>query len=217
MAIVSASAIIANMSRGWNRDPVGVAVGARSNSLSGALWTHDQDSVLEVWADPDPSHHVLSIPQITFSTEMFLDGRLAWAKPARAQTCTIVPSGQVPRAVNLSRFVVLHLYVPQSLIAVTAEELDRRPGEVEILDPACSHDGIIERIGRDVLAEMRDGQPLSRLRVDALGLDLAIQLLRRWSSVAGSPAAGLGRAKGGLAPWQLRRATAFMEDELAKT
>lgn len=51
--------ILANTARGWNRDPAGVALGTERTGVSAALWTHDVDDVQEVWADPDPTRHLL--------------------------------------------------------------------------------------------------------------------------------------------------------------
>ena len=78
---------------------------------------------------------------------------------------------------------------------------------------------MIERLGREMLAEMRDDQPLSRLRIDALGEDLVVQLLRRHSNLAGTRALVREQARGGLAPWQVRKVTdrmlALLDDNVS--
>ena len=70
--------IIANMSRGWNRNPAGVAAGTERTGMSAALWTSYHNGVQEVWANPDPKRHIVSVPQITVAAEMFLDGKSVW-------------------------------------------------------------------------------------------------------------------------------------------
>jgi hypothetical protein len=58
-------------------------------------------------------------------------------------------------------------------------------------------DPVIAGLGQAVLSEMRDPQPLSRLRIDALGQDLAIHLLSAgptWSARPGSREKRSGRA-----------------------
>ena len=64
---------------------------------------------------------------------------------------------------------------------------------------ATDLDPVIGRIGREMLAELREQQPLIRLRVDALGQDLAIRLLRGHSNLGVTRTAQASR--GGLAPW----------------
>jgi AraC-like DNA-binding protein len=211
---VSAPDILANMSRGWNRDPAGVALGTERTGVSAALWTHEIDNVQEVWAEPDPACHILTLMMTDTRLDLERDGRL-WVSGHDAERGSIqcVPVGQRPRAVTYGRFKLLHFYVPCALLADLS---GYRSGALDVIDPLYATDAIIERIGRDVLAEMREGQPLSRLRVDALGQDLAIQLLRRWSNLTGTRTMTQMPAKGGLAPWQERRTTEYLRAHLTR-
>ncbi len=215
---MSAQDILANMSRGWNRDPAGVATGTERTGVSAALWTHDREDVQEVWGEADPVRHIISIPIVTFPAEMFFDGKHAWSKPAAAQTFTIVHADRRPRAIHRGRWSVLHLYLPISLVDSLADAAAGRPaGSVELIDPACcSHDPAIERIGHEVLAEMREGRQLSQLRIDLLGQDLAIQLLRRHSNLASTRAFTRELSKGGLAPRHLQLVRDYLEDHLTE-
>jgi len=63
---------------------------------------------------------------------------------------------------------------------------------------------------------MRADLPLSNLRIDALGDEIAIQLLRKWSNLANAGAFGSDRASSGLAKWQERRAAEYLADNLAE-
>jgi AraC-like DNA-binding protein len=186
--------------------------------MSAALWTSYHNGVQEVWAEPDPERHIVSIPQTTFPAEMFLDGKPVWAKTAAAGNCAIVQAGRRPRAIHDGPYSVLHLYVPVSLLsdALAWEMLPSSAGEAELVDPECRSDLVIERIGHEVVSEMREGQFLSHLRVDALGQNLAIQLLRRWSNVSGATTGRGAQTRGGLAPWQERRAAEYLRDHLAE-
>jgi AraC family transcriptional regulator len=212
---MSAPDILANMSRGWNRDPAGVALGTERTGVSAALWTHDQDDVQEVWADPDDVHNIVAIQLSSPFAEVRFDGRVAFADQVPRGGLQIVAAGVRPFMVTRGRWQVLHLYLPQKLISDLAEA-EGPAGRPELTDPRCTADPIVQRIGREVLAEMRVDQPLSRLRIDTLGQDLAIQLLRRHSNLAGTRALSRQSARGGLAPWQVRRTTEFLAGNLAE-
>ena len=62
---------------------------------------------------------------------------------------------------------------------------------------------------------MGSSQPLSLLRIDSLGVDLAIQLVRRFANVAGTSALDYELAKGGLAAWQLKRVSDHLKADLS--
>jgi len=212
---VSAPDILANMARGWNRDPAGVSLGSERTGVSAALWTHDKEDVQEATAEPHPDQHAVCIAYSRHFVELRLDGRRVQQKMARPGEFNIIAAGVRPWAVHRGRWRTLHLYVPGSLLHdLVAEEFATAPGSIELIDPRCTHDALIERIGCEVLTEMREGQPLSRLRVDALGQELAIHLLRAHSNVVGTRALA-STTRGGLAPWQVKRVTEHLNENLA--
>jgi AraC family transcriptional regulator len=208
--------IIANMTRGWNRAPAGVASGTAGSEITTALWTHACDDVQEVWANPDPEMHLVAVTYGRFHCDKFLDGRLAFSKVLSSGLFNIVQAGARPRAVLTGRWRVLHLYLPAALLrdVVSAEDLSQHPTGLELVNPKGVYDPTVDRTAREVLAEMRDGQPLSRLRIDALGQDLAISLLRGHSNLVGT--GRLARRHGGRvdADWRIRRAMQYLDAHL---
>jgi hypothetical protein len=67
--------IVANMARGWNRNPAGVGLGSEHSGVSAALWTHDTNDVQEVTAKPDRERHVLALNFSTVEGTMKLYGQ----------------------------------------------------------------------------------------------------------------------------------------------
>ena len=199
--------IIANMERGWNRAPAVEIAGTPRTGVSAALWTHDEDDQQEVCAEPDASCHIVCVPQSNYMGEMFNDDRQVFAKAIHRGTVCIVNSGIRPRAIQRGRWSVLHLYLPKSILNLTAETgmLTSDGHGVELIDPKCVPDRFIELIGLEVLSEMRHGEPLSQLRIDALGQELSIRLLRCHSNLIGTRALARPQTQGGLAPWQVKR------------
>lgn len=209
--------ILANMTRGWNRAPAGVARGTGSSGISTALWTHACDNVQEVWANPDPDMHLVAVTYGTFHCEKFLDGRIAFSKMLSSGLFNLVQAGAKPRAVLTGKWRVLHLYLPAAWLwdFVNAEELSQHAGGLELVNPKGVYDATVDRIAREVLAEMRDGQPLSRLRIDALGQDLAICLLRSHSNLVGTGRLARHPDDRVGADWRIRRAMQYLDAHLA--
>ncbi len=205
---------IANASRGWRFEPASVACGTGVSGLSAALWTSKAAGQTEVQSDPDPNQHILATFQSTFWAELAVDDQARYRGIHRPGMVNLVQAGTRPRGVIRGPFRMLHLYVPDALIQRMATEAGHA-GVVELIDPMCAYDRTLERIGQDVLAEMPGSQPLTRLRIDALGQDLAIQLLRHHSNLADTAALSREPGKGGLAPWQVKRVTEYLEDHLA--
>ncbi len=213
---MSAAAVLANMSRGWNRDPVGVALGTDRTGISAALWTHDRDDPLEI-AGQTPPVHALSVQFTKVAhAEIRNEGRATISRALQVGACNLTRQGERTSAVIRGSLRVLQIFLPDELVrdVFEAGRLGSEYRCVELIDPGCAREPLIERIGREMLAEMQEKQHLSRLRVDALGHDLAIQLLRRWSNLAGTRALDRALEHGKLAPWQVKRAVDFLMSRL---
>jgi AraC family transcriptional regulator len=148
--------------------------------------------------------------------ETTVDGRLLHKGIVPEGSFNVVRPGERSRGVNRGRWERLHIYLPAALLRDLAAEAGAGGdgGSVELVNPVWRIDPSVLRIGREVVRELRTGPALSRLRLDALSQDLAITLLRSHSNLGGS-ARRLGRdGRGGLAPWQVRRAMAAMDARL---
>jgi AraC-like DNA-binding protein len=165
----------------------------------------------------DESRHIVSTMRSEFHGVTTHDGAPASSGRHAPGMATLVHMGRRPRAILTGRHRILHFHVPHRLLTDLLQEAELGiAGELELVDPALAMDPVIAGLGRGALSEMRNQQPLSRLRMDALGQDLAVHMLRRWSNFAGAGALSHGPAKGGLAPWQVKRATEYMEQHLAE-
>ena len=209
--------IIANMTRGWNRAPAGVATGTENSGVSTALWTHASNDVQEVWADPDPATHLIAVTYGRFHCEKYLDGRVAFSKILSSGVFNIVQAGARPRAVLTGKWRVLHFYLPAAWLRdfVNTEELSQHATGLELINPKGVYSATVDRTAREVLAEMRDDQPLSRLRMDSLTQDLAICLLRSHSNLVGTRRLARPRADRVAADWRIRRAVQYLDAHLA--
>lgn len=212
--MTEAGGIVGMMSRGWNQAPAGLVMAAQEPVARAVLWRHSPVGAEEVIAEPLPAHNILTVHQRTVRADTFLDGRHVCGPVQPRATVQLVRAGVRPRAVLSSPYELLHVYVPDASIRDVADQLGTSgaAGSVELRDPALAEDGPLFRLSLEILAEMRSDDHLSRLRVDVLTQDIAIQLVRRWSNLE------LRRApeRGGLAPWQIKRVTEYMEADIAR-
>lgn len=195
------------MTQGWNRSPASIGRGTARTGVAAALWTDEGDKVSEVGAEPDRNQHIICLQLVPFAADWYLDDQLRYSGNFRAGDMSLAPAGQRPRAIMRGRFECLHIYVPDALIRECLSALSpaQQTLSVKLVDPRCAHDATIERDGADLLAEMRGNEHFSQLRIDALGQDVAIQFLRRHSTLSKMPELDRPAALGGLAPWQVRR------------
>jgi AraC family transcriptional regulator len=104
---------------------------------------------------------------------------------------------------------VLHLYLDTALVRQAA--LEAGGDGFDLADGVCIPDPAICRIGLDLLAELQQPGFGSNLYGEALSQALAVQLLRRHSTLGRAPAAG----RDGLPAYKLRRALEYIDDNLS--
>ncbi len=162
---------------------------------------------------PPSNAHILSFilrgearHRLWFDDHAITDGVL----PDRS--VAIVPAGIRPRAVSVEPILLTHVYLPHSYLSGKAAELGwhRRAGSLEIINPDYRPDEALISLCQCLSAALPAIDTLGRLYAESLAAALALRLLQNWSNVAPSAAPCV---RGGLAPWQLRRACDMMESQ----
>lgn len=209
--------LLETITRSWKQDPEHYAQG-QTTGLSAALWSNSQNSTIEVNAHPVADQNIVCLKLASFSADYWRDGKATYSGPSTVGDVSIVTAGSQPRAVMRGKFSCLHFYVPNDFLKDTLikEGLSLSAQNLEIVDPKRIYDPIIERIGRDIICEMRSDLPLSRLRMDALGLDLAIQIIRKYSAESMTKILPGELAKGGLSPRKMRRCVDMLTADLSQ-
>lgn len=107
--------------------------------------------------------------------------------------------------------VVSHVYVSHALMARVADDMLERPvAEVRLHDLLRAQDPTLMAITDAVTQEAQGAGLGGALYVEALGVQLAVHLLRHYASVSYREP----QAKGRLSPLQLRRLQEFIEARL---
>jgi AraC family transcriptional regulator len=203
------------MAQTWGRSPTYHASGTVGTALVSALWQHGAADEPEVYADPSTDHYVVGIALRRTRMEISHDDRVVFNGTAQPGALSIVPLGARPRAVMQEDMDVLHIYLPAGLPIRLLEQSELGSGTVELVDPCLKVDATAQRIGREFLAELRQERPLSRLRVDTLGQDMAIHLIRSHSNMAHFPQSRW-RSRGELANWQVKRVEDYLMSNISE-
>jgi AraC family transcriptional regulator len=103
---------------------------------------------------------------------------------------------------------IVHIYVRNELLADLSVQ-EGGPGTAELRECLDLHDPLLNTLTQEV-ANTLGQQPRSRLHADSLGLMISMRLLKFHLDRPLS----LGVKVGGLAPWQLARATEALSDRL---
>jgi AraC-like DNA-binding protein len=123
-------------------------------------------------------------------------------------------AGRKLRAINAGPCTILHIYVPTVLVAETLMSEGSGDRDVEFVSPDSRlQDAALSRVSDQIFSELHNPAAFPRLRVDALGLTVVDALLQRHSNIAARWSA-THPERGGLAPWQLKRAQEAMLSQL---
>ena len=127
---------------------------------------------------------------------------------------TIVPAGQESSWFINGTGELLHMFMPTGLLARVADELDLRPElATELLGCLGCMDGSIAAIARTALKESVDGLDGSDMMTEALSIQLAILIIRRYSASSRQPAI----ERSALSPTIRRHLIDFVEANLDRT
>lgn len=194
------------ISASWQMAPEAVQTGMRSG-ISAAVWRQDAPWC-EVQAPPDPVGHRLAVMLETLNSRIWYDRRLHVTRKLPVGTCLVVPAGTATRGVCQDQWRVLHVFVPERFLRRTLEEAGL-PGDSGLVPLPPTPDPVLFRLANTIARNLMSPDPFARLALDATGLQVALELLRRYSS-AKLPAAGLR-----LSAAQLRRAIEFLHEHLS--
>jgi AraC family transcriptional regulator len=211
------SAIIDNMGHVWNRDPRGIALGSNRTGICAALWNSETSEIIEVTGDSYPDYHIACLQMTKADAEFLVDEKPRYDGSYVPGNVSFVHAGAQPRAIMRGRFSCMHLYIPPSLIEdITDNEIGGAAARnIALRDTVGTSSPGLLRIGQELLMEMHNGDALARLRTDALGLEAAIQILRHHSTFAPNALIAKTNARGGLAPWQIRRVVELLSADPA--
>jgi AraC family transcriptional regulator len=140
------------------------------------------------------------------------DGRRITSGHARAGETSIHDLRREPCVFVDRPFHTIQWFVPRSALDLVADEANVPYADELRHEPgAAMFDGVIRHMSMSLLPALRTGEPESRVFVDHLALAFAAHLAKAYGGMQ-----TLQRPlKGGLAPWQERRAKEMLLADLA--
>jgi AraC family transcriptional regulator len=203
--------IVATIAKAWACEPEEAASGSPVSGLH--LSRLSGRGGAEASAKADPAYHTICFPLMRYRSEFTLDQSWSRAAKVEAGQLCFVPAGRAPWGVNIGAWRSLHIYLPDKIIVDTfaADGFALDLKDLWAPAPKAFREPGIEQVCRALHAEMVAHEAFSRLRIDCLAQDLAIQLLRTQTNRPGLAAAG--PSKGGLTPRQLQRALDAMAEQ----
>lgn len=182
-----------------------------SHNDFGAMRQPPQHKGVEFYCAALPDHMV--VLHLTRATRFYggFEGRVRRLSP-KPGDIELMPAGSESRWNACGGDAdVMHLHLSPKRLSFLLGE-DGPEGKPVELIPQLSHaDGLISRLGRNCIAELRHAGLASHALLDSYALALGVHLLRQYSSVR-----KLGVAEYALAPYRLRRAKDFVEAHLAE-
>jgi AraC family transcriptional regulator len=109
-------------------------------------------------------------------------------------------------------FLLVHIS-PYLVTSVSRDVWDERGERAELIHHFTTRDADLEFLAHKLWREYQAGDVGSGIYAETLGAQLAIHLLRGYSTLAGSASAGLARSR--LQPAQLRAAMEYIEENLS--
>jgi AraC family transcriptional regulator len=145
--------------------------------------------------------------------ERTLHGRKTSGRVSAGQLAILPPDTDTRWIFDKTGDIVL-VYVSRKLLDQAVEDgVDRDPRSVEIVPRFLIRDLVLERTAHQLLGEISEPRPESRLAAEALAQDLVCHLIAAHSNLAFLPPS----RPHAMAPSRLKRAQEFMRANLAGT
>lgn len=162
---------------------------------------------------PSSDYHCIFLP---LGASLHLSARLDahnFEGDLRAGQIAIIPAGLSWSCCSQDEELqtILLLYIQPLFVRTTAEECDLAYREVALTPQIGFNDVHILNIAKSLLYEMKEADVAGCLYADSLAVALAMQMVRRYSSLK-----DVQIGNGGMAPHKLRKAIEFIDTHLAE-
>jgi AraC-like DNA-binding protein len=173
-------------------------------------WQSHERQTQEVCADTPSGFHVVKIVLKNMNIRLSLAGRTVQDGIATPGMFHVTPPDVQARCLFRGSYDVLHLQVPNGLIAECAQEVADQQETDLCSQVGLVKDPMIERLGLALLAADQIGGPLGYQYADCISTAVTVRLLATAGANSERPKVTE------LARWRLRRAIDYLEAHLAE-
>ena len=173
-------------------------------------WHAGSLRTLEFGAEATAACHVVKIVLRTMNIRFSVSGRTVQDGVTTPGTVHVTEPAVRVRCLFRGPYDVLHLYVPNTLIAECARDMPGHHGPVLRSEAVPRKDIVLDSLGRALLEADRVGGSFGQTYADCISMAIVARLMASAGGVATSE-----RSRGSkLAQWRLRRAIDYVEARL---
>jgi AraC-like DNA-binding protein len=196
----------------WRVQPAAPASVSAKPKIVATRWRAIDQRTREVSAETPDDEHLVAIVLRNENVRFAISGRIIHDGLAMPGMVQVTEPAVQARCIFRGPYDVLHLHVPNLLIADFGREVS--DGEMGALrsEALLTQDPIVERLGRALLAAEEIGGSFGRLYADCISTSIVARLL---AATHRTPIAGRPKVAE-LARWRLRRVTEYVEANLAQ-
>jgi AraC family transcriptional regulator len=173
-------------------------------------WHARSERTVEFGAETTADCHVVKIVLRTMSIRLSVSGRTVQDGITTPGTVHVTEPATRVRCLFRGPYDVLHLHVPNTLIAECARDMAGHQAPVLCSQAVPSNDSVVDSLGRTLLEANRIGGSLGQLYADCISIAMIARLMASAKRVATCERSKAGK----LAKWRLKRAIDYVEARL---
>jgi AraC family transcriptional regulator len=173
-------------------------------------WHSGSERTRELSAEIIADCHVVKIVLRTTNMRFSVAGRILQDGVTNPGMVHVTAPAVPVRCLFRGSYDVLHLYVPDGLIAECARDMPGRHAPVLCSEAVPRKDIVLDKLGRALLDANRVGGSFGQTYADGISMAIVARLMASASRVP--PSEGSRARK--LAPWRLKRAIEYVEARL---
>jgi len=159
----------------------------------------------------DDAYHVCLMIESLPDLELWQDGRSVKTEPFRAGTIGLFDLRRDPRGFHRTGYNILPFYLPRAALIDIAQQKNLRfSGELQYTFGSSYEDPIICKLGSALLLALEKDHHVDGLFLDHILHAVGSHVVERYGALG----ATTSHTRGGLAPWQERRAKELMSANL---
>jgi len=187
------------------------ATASSASKLIATRWRAGSERTLEFDAETTADCHVVKIVLRTMNIRFSVSGRTVQDGVTTPGTVHVTEPALPVRCLFRGPYDVLHLHVPNTLIAECARDMPGQHAPVLRSEAVPRKDMILDSLGRALLEADRVDGSFGQTYADCISMAIVVRLL---ASASGVGTSERSRQSSKLAPWRLKRAIDYVEARL---
>ena len=188
------------------------AMALSASKVVATRWYADSARTQEFGAETPTDWHVVKIVLRNTNIRFTVSGRTVHDGLATPGTVHVTEPAVPVRCLFRGPYDVLHLHVPNNLVAECARDVTGHPVPALCTRISPSKDITVDSLGRALLEADRVGGSFGQIYADCISIAIVARLLASANRVAATDRPKVGE----LARWRLKRAIDYIEDQIDK-